>query len=238
MREKGMASGKKAAGAGRWTTLLVILPLLGACASLGTRSSPMPMGSSPLPVIDAAPASNGAVYTAGNDMTLFADLRARRVGDLLTIVLQEATSASKSASTSTKKGTDIGLPGPTLGGRPVTVNGTQVLDMSLSGDRQFDGEGSASQSNQLRGSITVTVVQRLANGNLVVQGQKWLRLNHGDEFVQIAGIVRPRDVGEDNTVGSDRVADARISYGGKGVIANANQPGWLDRFFNSPVMPY
>jgi flagellar L-ring protein precursor FlgH len=217
---------------------LAVLPALVACASLGTRSDPMVLAEPPLPVTDAAAPSNGAILAAGSELSLFEDLRARRVGDVLTIVLQEATSATKSASTSTKKATDVSLPGPTLAGRPVTVNGTQVLDMSVSGDRQFDGEGSASQSNRLQGNITVTVVRRLANGNLVVQGQKWLRLNHGDEFVQIAGIVRPYDVGLDNTVSSDRVAEARISYGGKGVIANANQPGWLDRFFNSPVVPY
>jgi flagellar L-ring protein precursor FlgH len=222
----------------RAAAALALLPALAGCAAAGTRSGPMAMPAPPPPVIESSPPSNGTIYAAGNEMSLFTDLRARRVGDVLTIVLQEATSASKSASTSTRKATDISLPGPTIAGRPVTAGGTSVLDMGVSGDREFDGEGSASQSNRLQGNITVTVVRRLQNGNLVVQGQKWLRLNHGDEFVQIAGIVRPYDVREDNTVTSDRVADARISYGGKGVIASANQPGWLDRFFNSALMPY
>lgn len=227
----------------RWNWLrlpaaLAVLPALAACAAMGTRSDPMALAPPPPPAADPPNPANGAIYAAGYELSLFEDLRARRVGDVLTIVLQEATSASKSASTSTSKATDISLPGPTLAGRPVTVNGTPVLDASVTGERQFDGEGSASQSNRLQGNITVTVVRRLANGNLVVQGQKWLRLNHGDEFVQITGIVRPFDVRQDNTVSSDRVADARISYGGKGVIASANHPGWLDRFFNSPLMPY
>lgn len=216
---------------------VVLLPLAG-CDTLNGHAGPMSMPPPPPPMPVAAQATNGAIYAAGTELSLFEDLRARRVGDILTVVLQESTSASKSASTSTKKETDISLPGPTLAGRPVTVNGTPILDTSVSGNREFDGEGSASQSNRLAGNISVTVVERLANGNLVVQGQKWLRLNHGDEFVQIAGIVRPRDVQEDNTITSDRVAEARISYGGRGVVANANRPGWLDRFFNSPVMPY
>lgn len=221
----------------RFGLLALVLPVLGACA-LGTRSGPMPMSAPAVPVASTAVPINGAIYAEGAELSLFSDPRARRVGDILTIVLREATSATKSASTTTTKETDIDLPGPTIAGRPVTSNGTPILDTSITGNREFDGGGSQSQSNRLQGNITVTVMNRLPNGNLVVQGQKWLRLNHGDEFVQIVGVVRPLDVRDDNTVSSDRVADARISYGGKGVIANANQPGWLDRFFNSPVMPY
>ena len=87
-------------------------------------------------------------------------------------------------------------------------------------------------------SITVTVVERLPNGNLLVQGEKWLRLNQGDEFVRIAGVIRPNDIQQDNTVTSDRVADARISYGGRGMVASSNRAGWLARFFNSAWYPY
>ena len=212
--------------------------LLAGCGMVTGYSQPYPLAPSPQPMpVQAAPMP-GAIFADGHEVALFEDVRARRVGDILTIVLRESTSASKSTSTNTKKDSEISLPGPIIAGRPVTASGTEILDTSISGNRQFSGQGSASQSNQLAGNITVTVVQRLANGNLVVQGQKWLRLNHGDEFVQIVGVVRPFDVRQDNSITSDRVADARISYGGRGVIANANQPGWLDRFFNSPVMPY
>jgi len=180
----------------------------------------------------------GAIFAEGNDVALFEDLRARRVGDVVTISLRESTSASKSASTKTGKDSGVEIPGPTLFGRPVTANGTPVLETSISAEREFDGTGSSSQSNKLSGNISAFVVARLPNGNLVLRGEKWLRLNQGDEFVRITGVVRPTDIGTDNVVGSDRVADARISYGGRGVLANANKPGWLDRFFNSPVMPF
>lgn len=222
----------------RPAVLLLVLPLVAGCGSLAARSGPLPMGPPALPAASQYTPANGAIYAEGGELSFFADPRARRVGDILTIVLREATSATKTASTSTSKETDIDLPGPTIAGRPVTSNGTPILETSIGGAREFDGGGSQSQSNRLQGNITVTVMNRLPNGNLVVQGQKWLRLNHGDEFVQIVGVVRPLDVRDDNTVSSDRVADARISYGGKGVIANASQPGWLDRFFNSPMMPY
>lgn len=122
----------------------------------------------------------------------------------------------------------------------MTVNGKAVLESSIEGAREFDGQGSSSQSNTLSGNITVTVVSRLQNGNLVVQGEKWLRLNQGDEFVRISGVIRPYDIQQDNTMAtSDCVADARISYGGRGMVAmSVNRAGWLSRFFNSAWYPY
>lgn len=121
---------------------------------------------------------------------------------------------------------------------PLTVNGTDVLRNSTSGDRSFAGKGNTAQSNRMQGSVTVTVMQRLPNGNLVIQGQKNLRLTQGDELVQVQGIVRAADIAPDNTVPSSKVADARIAYGGRGAIAQSNAMGWLSRFFNSRLSPY
>ena len=102
----------------------------------------------------------------------------------------------------------------------------------------FAGNGAATQSNKLDGFITVTVFKRLSNGNLLVRGQKWVAINSGREFVRLQGIVRPSDIAPDNSVLSWRVADAYISYGGQGTVANASKPGWLFRFFNSPKTPF
>jgi flagellar L-ring protein precursor FlgH len=206
-----------------------------ACSTLDLPEQP------PDPALYATPASvplPGAIFASGGEVSLFEDLRARRVGDVVTIELRESTSATKSASTKTQKDSSVEIPGPTLLGRPVTANGTPILETSIAAEREFDGAGSSSQSNKLTGNLTAVVVARLPNGNLVVRGEKWLRLNQGDEYVRVTGVVRPIDIGTDNIVGSDRVADARISYGGRGVVANSNKPGWLDRFFNSPVMPF
>ncbi|WP_313327993.1 flagellar basal body L-ring protein FlgH, partial [Stutzerimonas balearica] len=98
--------------------------------------------------------------------------------------------------------------------------------------------GQAGQSNSLSGSITVTVSEVLPNGILAVRGEKWLTLNTGDELVRIAGLVRSDDISTDNTVSSMRVADARITYSGTGAFADASQPGWLSRFFVSPLWPF
>jgi len=184
------------------------------------------------------PRTDGAIYQAGQEMALFADLKARRVGDVLTIVLNESTNASKSAITKTTKSSAVTDTGPTLFGRSITTKGVPILDTTLSGASSFDGEGSSSQGNSLVGSLTVTVVNVEGNGNLVVQGDKSLKLNQGDEFIHISGVVRPADISTNNTVTSDRIAEAHISYSGKGVIDSSNRMGWLTRFFNSVFSPF
>ena len=108
----------------------------------------------------------------------------------------------------------------------------------LEGSRAFDGKGDSRQSNQLTGSITVTVVERLPNGNLVVSGEKNLELGQGSERVRLSGLVRPEDINRYNQVSSQSIADARISYAGKGVLNDSNSAGWLTRFFTSPWFPF
>ena len=190
----------------------------------------------PLPRVADDP-TDGAVYQDGRDVRLFEDLRAHRVGDILTVQLSEATTAAKSSSTSTGKSSSASIAGPTLFGRPVTDDGIEILSGSLSGSSQFNGEGTSSQSNSLAGDITVTVVERLANGNLVIRGEKWVTLNQGKEFIQLSGIIRPYDIDPSNTVASSKIADARITYSSKGVLANANKAGILQRFFQSMWFP-
>jgi flagellar L-ring protein precursor FlgH len=182
--------------------------------------------------------ANGAIYQEGHDVALFENAVARRVGDTLTIRLNERTNASKSSTTSTSKATNVDMPGPIIAGRPVTVNGTEVLSASVDNKTKFDGEGASTQSNRLEGDLSVTVAQRLPNGNLLVRGQKWITINQGQEFVRIQGIVRPIDIDPDNSISSLKVADAMIAYGGKGALANANSPGLLARFFNLPFLPF
>jgi flagellar L-ring protein precursor FlgH len=213
-----------------------MLLLLAACAS-GREQSRDFSATAPLPVPEAA-SNNGAIFQAGHDLPLFENSVARRVGDILTIVLSEKTNASKSASTTTAKNNKLSLPGPTLAGAPVTVNGTQVLSASLDNSSKFDGSGDSSQSNELSGNITVTVAERLGNGNLLVRGQKWIMLNQGREYVRIQGIVRPIDISPSNTVPSYKVGDASIAYGSQGVIEAANHKSLLARFFDSKWMPF
>ncbi len=183
-------------------------------------------------------ANNGSIYQPGQSVGLFENATARTVGDLVTIRLVENTAASKSSSTSTAKKTSVSLPGPTLFGRGVTANGVPILETYIDGDNSFDGKGDSAQSNKLTGDITVAVVKRLNNGNLVVRGQKWIGINTGREYVRIQGVIRPLDIQPDNSIDSTKVGNASISYGGKGAVADASQPGLLARFFNSKWMPF
>jgi flagellar L-ring protein precursor FlgH len=183
------------------------------------------------------PIANGAIFQDQGSAYIFEDNKARRVGDILTIVLTEKTNATKSATTNTKKEdtADTGL--PTVFGRGVTVGGANVLSNSIESTQEFKGQGDSSQSNALNGTISVMVTEVLPNGNLLIRGQKRLTLNQGDEYIQISGIVRQLDISMSNTVPSTLVADSRITYSGYGAVSDSNQMGWLARFFNSPYWP-
>jgi flagellar L-ring protein precursor FlgH len=190
-----------------------------------------------------APAAAGGLYRAGPStaattaMSLFEDRRARNVGDVITIVLSEATSSSKSADTKIDKNDAINIDsGLVLGEVPSA--GNLSLQTQLNGSRAFDGGASSDQSNSLNGTITVTVAEVMPNGLLEVRGEKWLTLNRGDEFIRIRGFVRPEDVLPNNTVSSTKVADVRITYSGNGELAQSNRQGWLSRFFSSEFWPF
>ncbi|QII29037.1 flagellar basal body L-ring protein FlgH [Stenotrophomonas indicatrix] len=215
-----------------------VAALLGGCVIAGdVRPYPTMAPLQPIMPPQAEPTA-GAIYAAGPTLQLYSDRRARDVGDLLTITLLENTTAQTSANTATNKESNLSLGTPSILGAPVTLGGKDILSATAKGARDFTGKGNSAQSNRLQGNVTVTVVQRLPNGNLVVQGQKNLRLNQGDELVQVQGIVRPGDISADNTVPSSRVAEARIVYGGRGPVAQSNAMGWLSRFFNSGLTPF
>ncbi|WP_029653689.1 flagellar basal body L-ring protein FlgH [Marinobacter daepoensis] len=175
---------------------------------------------------------SGAIYQVSRNYNLYGDTKALNVGDVLTVLLQESTSASKNAETSITKDQELSLPEPNLFGK-----NNIGLNTSVNYERDFEGSAEADQSNSLAGSITVTVIEVLPNGVLRVRGEKWLSLTNGDEYIRMTGLVRPQDIQPDNTVASNRVADARFAYGGTGDFDQANQMGWLARFFNSEWWP-
>jgi len=228
--------------------LIILLPLLGAAVLSGCVAPP-PKPDDPYyaPVLPRTPLptaqNNGSIYQAGFETNFYNDRKAFRVGDMITITLNERTQASKNASSQMQKDSsaEIGLTSLLGGGvsmnNPLTGN-SMNLNTGYNATRETEGEAEAGQSNSLTGSITVTVAEVLPNGILSVRGEKWMTLNTGDELVRIAGLVRSDDIGTDNTVASTRIADARITYSGTGAFANASQPGWLDRFFMSPMWPF
>lgn len=218
--------------------LLLAASLLGGCATeLDLLTQDKKWEASLPPEMPTAATANGAIYQAGQDIRLFENSVARRVGDTLTIRLAETTDAQKSSSTETKKGSTISVPEPSIAGRKIPFRASTWGATDVSSDNSFTGEGSSKQSNSITGEITVTVAKRWPNGNLLVRGEKWITINQGREFVRLSGIVRAADINPDNTVLSTRVADARISYASRGALADANAPGLLSRFFNLPWLP-
>lgn len=186
--------------------------------------------------------SNGAIYQAGYDMRLFEDIKTRRVGDILTVTLNEATQAKKQADLNATKNMNIKTAGnaPSLFGLAASavMGNNAVASVDYSMDRGVDGKGKADQSNSLTGGISVTVVEVLPNGNMKVRGEKRVTLNDGSEYVRLSGIVRPIDVDASNTISSTKIADPTIMYTGDGGMADTSKMGWLTRIFMSPWFPF
>ena len=219
--------------------ILLLVTIFAGCAQLipprpdDPRYSPI----TPNPV-DAQQADNGAIYQNKYAMSLIETPRDRRIGDILTIKLIEKTNAAKKATTNQKQSNEGDVKDPKILGQSLGRHTKGDFSFNYNSDLAFDGSGESKQNNQLSGTISVTVSDVHPNGNLVVRGEKWLTLNQGREFIRLSGIVRAADITPDNTVTSDRVADARIVYSGTGQVADSNVMGWFSRFFWMFYFPY
>ncbi|AWL12574.1 Flagellar L-ring protein [Saliniradius amylolyticus] len=222
-------------------SVIALALFLGGCMSTAQRT-PVPDDPSYAPVTPDMPrerlAKDGSIFSQATANSLYSDVKARRVGDIITVVLQENTTASKSAQTSTSKESGVDLdPITGLNGNNVTIGGNS-LQLGVDSSNDFSGNASTSQNNNLFGNISVTVMKVLPNQNLVVRGEKWMTINNGDEFIRLTGIVRSADISPDNEVVSSKVANARIQYSGTGSFARAQEKGWLTRFFDSSWWPF
>jgi flagellar L-ring protein precursor FlgH len=221
----------------RRLTLLALAVLLSGCLQSAPKRDPefaavTPIEPPPMPMND------GAIYHAGYAKAWVETPRARNVGDLLTIRLVEKTDAQKKSSSSVKKSNDQQISLPVVAGKTYPTSAIGQPLVGLASESDFSGEGDAAQGNKLTGEVTVTVVQVLSNGNLVVRGEKRIGINQGNEYVRIAGIVRPEDIDPLNIVASNKVGDATFQYVGEGQVADAAVMGWLSRFFISALWPF
>lgn len=192
---------------------------------------------------------NGSLFAANKGLALYEDMKAKQIGDIITVVLTEVTAANKKSETKLNKKATAAIANPNLLGTgpkfdlpkqlPIPLITTDNLNLAatIDADRTFDGKGDSNQSNSLNGTITVTVTQIYPNGNLFIRGEKWITLTQGDEFIRISGIVRPQDITPDNTLTSSRIADARITYSGRGDMHNMNKPGWISKILGSKLWP-
>ena len=225
-----MTSSRTNRGASTLATLVVLILLQGCTAMSRPRAIPDDPEFAPVrpQAMMQRDRASGSIYQVSRNYNFYGDTVALNVGDVLTVTLQESTRASKNADTRIIKDNEIKLPEPNILGKSNFGIGT-----SLNNERDFKTRADADHSNSLAGSITVSVTEVLPNGVLRIRGEKWLSLTNGEEYIRLTGLVRPRDIQPDNSVASNRIADARIAYGGTGDFDQANQMGWLARFFNS-----
>jgi flagellar L-ring protein precursor FlgH len=219
--------------------LVCISALLGGCASTDLTQKTLTHSPDFAPVYPLASDANriptGGIYGNRQSDAWFGRGRNFQVGDIITVLLDESTQAARTSNTDLSReakntglptglNTEIGKISPFL----------QGIDLSSSGQTS-KGKGVADQKATLKGSLAVTVVEVLANGNLMVRGEKKLGLAEGTEVIQVSGIIRPQDVGPNSTVQSLRLANAQIAYRGNGDVANAAKAGWgtsaLHRFW-------
>lgn len=187
----------------------------------------------------------GSLYQPNYGLSLFGNTNSHRIGDIITISLDERTVSSKSNGIAIDKEADLSLLEGGVGtifGKSLNKNlpliGDITIPSNVAQSRAFAGDASADQSNRLQGSISVTITDIMPNGNLLIRGEKWMTLNRGDEYIRISGILRKEDVTLQNTVSSTKLANARITYSGTGDLANSQKMGWMSRFFNSDYWPF
>lgn len=172
---------------------------------------------------------NGAIFQPERGYRpLFEDRRPRMAGDLLTVVFNEEVSASKRSASNASRSSSASL------ATTVAPRGLESLSdygFDIEGSSDFEGGGGASAKNTFTGTMTVTVLEVLPNGNLRVRGEKQILINQGTEYIRFSGIIDPREISGSNTVLSTQVAEARIEYVGDGYIDDAQRMGWLQRLF-------
>jgi flagellar L-ring protein precursor FlgH len=204
--------------------------LLAACGTFSKSIVTGPTTVRPPPAQAAAP-ENGAIFQTSNYRPIFEDRRARYVGDTMVVVIAENTTASNAISSQAERSGTLSASAPTIQGLPGKSFQGATLDASSS--NKFGGKGASSANNGFTGTIAVTVMEVLSNGNLVVAGEKQIALVEGTEKIRFSGVVNPTTVGAGNSVQSTQVADARIEYAGDGYLHEAQVMGWLARFFLS-----
>ena len=218
----------------RYLYILITLSLVG-CSQFPKKAL-VEGDTSIVPKMPEIVNTSGSIYQASQPSSfgyqpMFEDRRPRNIGDVLTIVLQENVSASKSSSINAGRNGGVNLGVKTIPHFLDGLVGRGKVDTDISGSNDFKGSGGANAKNTFSGTITVTVQDVMINGNLKVIGEKQIAINQGTEFIRFSGVVNPRTISGSNTVISTQVADARIEYVGNGYIDEAQTMGWLQRLF-------
>lgn len=226
----------------RHVLLAALISGVTGCAITPATSVLQPMSARPA---HPTPAENGGIFkvnysTQANRYTpLFEDRRARYVGDIVIVTLAERTTASKKSNSTVDRTSNTAFSAPT----PLAITGVPLpaslmkMEMEAGSESKFAGGGTSGSNNVFTGTIAVTVIEVLPNGNLLVSGEKQIGINQGQEFIRFSGVVNPINIGNNSTISSTQVADARIEYRGNGYVDEAQTMGWLSRALMS-ILPF
>ena len=212
-------------------TLLALALILAGCESLNPRPPvdiATPTYVQPQPIV-APVVNNGAIFQASQYRPLFEDHRARLVGDTITVQIVEKVSASQKSSSSIDKNGKLAAGVTALPG--ISANSFTRATAAATSGNSFDGKGSTENTNDFSGTITAVVTGVLANGHLLIAGEKQIGVNHNVDVLRFSGQVDPRAIQFGNVVASAQIANVRIEHRGRGAQADAQGIGWLGRFF-------
>ena len=216
------------------------LPLMLLALLVGCANSPKSIVHQPTtvrPVAQPEPLyGNGAIFQSNNRGTLFEDRVARQVGDVLTVAIEEKLSAKTKSSSNANRTGSMSHTASTALALPYFSGAVEKMansNFKLDSSNKFDGKGETNAENTFTGNITVTVIEVLANGNLLVSGEKQIAIHNEHEFLRFSGVINPLDIKSGNQISSTQVADARIEQRANGVVGDAQDAGWLQKFFMS-----
>jgi len=210
---------------------LLLVALLAGCAAPRHDVVPSAPTTARPQAMPQHAAPTGGIFQAAAYRPLFEDRKPRYVGDILTVNINEKLNASQSANSNTERKSDFEVAFPGVGG--VVGANINPLAATAKSSNTFDGKGATTSSNAFTGSITCTVVEVLANGNLVIAGEKRIGIRQNSEVLKFTGVIDPTRIQPGNVISSTLVADARLDYRGGGAIEEAQIKGWLARFFDS-----
>jgi flagellar L-ring protein precursor FlgH len=219
----------------------VLLMVLGACAGHIAPYKPKTRTYDSGDIAPTVTPTGGSLYAA-NGRGMFEDDRARRLGDVLVIRIDEAEAASRDAATNLDKSNSqkMGLPASMgmLGLLTAKVPGLDPANLiSANSDSKFAGKGQVSRSGKLTATLPVRVRKVLGNGDLFVEGTKVVMVDNEEHHLYVSGVIRQADILPDNSVLSSRVADAEIEYAGRGDVSDQQRPGWLSRILTA-IWPF
>lgn len=193
--------------------------------------------SMPMPAVEEVTKENNSLW-ASNRQTFFKDQRANNVGDILTVMididdeaeLENETERSRSSTESAGLDNLLGIETQLTKVLPEGVTGPDLINMGSTS--RSSGEGSTEREEEVRMKLAATVTQILPNGNMLIQGRQEVRVNFEKRVLELAGVIRPEDILMDNTISYDKIAEARISYGGQGQITDMQQPRYGQQVYD------